>query len=647
MALDNFLTEFSADSVDYLIADAANRIDDAQTIEAVVKALDAVYPNHVRYDWSRISTVTYPYGWQTGYWDSSGQKQSALTNACCVGRPNTASGSNYGITGAKFCVLRWPKEYKMIVRVYDPASPTTQLKMYSFNLGVAIFPAEGQIGFSLIHTEGDQSENVVDADWVAQITLDFYFADAGIITAGDGVEAILDTLPHEIYDWSKAGTVANPNGWRVGYWDDNGSVYADSAYISANTRFNPGAESNWAHTGKFFCFRWPNYYTLDVAIYSPNSDTTLVSRTKYAGGVAVIPITSSMGKVGLTLCGFGSAAGQTASQAIADTDFLATIQAGVYFAPQSSTYLRRTDEFTRFEVTINKAWPQEWDQSADNDEPVTSANIKCIIALPTTYSPGGDPTPLIMFGHGYNSYITDTKWYPHANGDDNADFLSMIRFFTAAGYAVFDVDNSGQNHQTGNDAGWPDWGSLPLMSSYLKAWEYIKDNYNVEKKLYILSDSMGTAAALNMMKWYPSEVITAIMLAPRPVCQERYETYVSRGDTTIAANMRTAFGFGQSETTWPNRLKPFNHYESLVEIGSTDYVLHQFPPCKVLVGGADTTLLTEVRAYYNALRAAGNYVNYREVSGEDHGDISFLTYKNSSDEYPLREECLAWFQRFK
>ena len=289
-----------------------------------------------------------------------------------------------------------------------------------------------------------------------------------------------------------------------------------------------------------------------------------------------------------------------------------------------NTYI--TNSENRFTVSVNLKWNDSEETGDTTDLTGDYEDINALIRLPYSYTMEGEPTPLIMFGHGASSVITNSTWY---TGSHN--FYDMMDVFRAAGYAVFDVSNT--RNRVG---GFPDWGCLPLMNAYVKAWEYIKDNYNVRDDLFILSDSMGTAASLNMIKWYPGAVRAAIQTAPRPFCKYRYETLTGDNKTRMAEAFDLTGGLWDDE-----RLKGFNHYENIITLDNVDIVNVKTPPIKVLVGRADTQDLTQVREYYTALANAGNYIDYREVTGGDHGEMSFLTIGN------LKEEALAFFERFR
>ena len=296
---------------------------------------------------------------------------------------------------------------------------------------------------------------------------------------------------------------------------------------------------------------------------------------------------------------------------------------------QTSPIYPRPAQYPNPEIRFTVEVPLAWRETSESNSIIIPDNseINAILKLPVSYRQYGEPTPLIMYGHGASSVINDDTWY---TGSSN--FNNMINAFISAGYAVFDVSN------TRNRAGgFPDWGCLPLMNAYIKAWDYIKDHYNVEDKLYILSSSMGTCAALNMMKYYPGSVIASIQTAPRPICKVRYDSLTGEDKT------RMAQAFDMDNGSWDGtRLNAFNHVENIIEINGQNKLINaQYPPIKVLVGKDDSSFLTETRNFYSALANSGVYVDYREVAGASHDTMTFLSAGT------LKEEAVAFFNKFK
>jgi hypothetical protein len=118
---------------------------------------------------------------------------------------------------------------------------------------------------------------------------------------------------------------------------------------------------------------------------------------------------------------------------------------------------------------------------------------RAAVFLPDGYSDSGSPTRLVVMTNGRNGYLTDSIW--NAN---KVDDVGVMRHYMENNYAVLVVDNT-----TGTINGAPDWGNPQLVDSYWKAYEYVQANLNVEEMFSIHSRSMGTFAAMRMMREHP------------------------------------------------------------------------------------------------------------------------------------------------
>ena len=308
-------------------------------------------------------------------------------------------------------------------------------------------------------------------------------------------------------------------------------------------------------------------------------------------------------------------------------DFEQAVAAFKIYSPYPYAIRRtKTSHYNHFTVNVNLNWPDVNSTASTDAESQSLTDLMCVLALPTSYSVSGEPVQVIMMGHGLPGYVTESAWY------GNSDFEDLVDNFVGAGYAVYDVDNT-----RSDPGGWMDWGCLPLMSAYRKAWDYIRKNFNVKPQLMIYAFSMGTPAALNFARWWPDDVKCALHAAPRPVCKARYTSLPAGNDRD---QMDAAFGISVPGTWEDNRLRAFSHWENIIDISGTKYAPAQMPPTKGIAGQNDTWL-TETREYYSALSHSGSYVNYREVAGFNHSNTCYL---NSTG---LREEALRWFERFK
>jgi hypothetical protein len=429
-------------------------------------------------------------------------------------------------------------------------------------------------------------------------------------------------------DWGVNSSGDFHYGWRAGYWGDDGTRSSSTSYImsvnliSSYDGFRPVLAG-----GVYAKVQLPEGKTNLVVKAFDKTTSELVKRFDVASG-DTFEILSDC-KYGFHMSGEASEITESFVNAIKVTVFYR-------IAHDLRPYSEKYEHFT---VSVSSKWANPLDTTTDDNESAPDLNVLGVITLPNSYTPHGKPTPLIMMCHGYNGYVTEQYW--NGNG---SDFIALLDAFKTAGFAVFDVDNT-----RANTSGYGDWGSLPIMSAYVKAWEYIKQNYNVEDRLYLYSYSMGTTVALNMLKWYGSEIVTSVQTACRPICQIRYEALE---DTDIRKKqIAVAFGLCTEEDTesenwaapaWDTtRLRGFNQYEERLTVGNVDIINMKTSPVKVMIGANDTEFQTEAIAYYNALANNGNFVNMRIVDGMNHGAIGYLTNAN------LREEVVRWFNRFR
>ena len=429
-------------------------------------------------------------------------------------------------------------------------------------------------------------------------------------------------------NWQICASGNFPYGWRTGYWADDGTRGSSTSNIMSVSTIAAYDGARPALIGGVYAIVDMPTGKTNLVVKAFNKTTgVLVKRFDVAQGgtFEILPDC----KYGFHMSG--------AENEITE-EFVNAIKVTVYYRAVNN---KRPygEKYEHFSVSVSSKWPDPTDTTTDDNESADDLTVRAVVTLPKTYTPNGKPTPLIMMCHGYNGYVTEQYW--NGNG---TDFIALLNAFKDAGYAVFDVDNT-----RGETSGYGDWGSLPIMSAYIKAWEYIKQNYNVESRLYLYSYSMGTTVALNMLKWHGNEIITSLQTACRPICQIRYEALAD----TDSRKKEIAVAFGlcteeeaESESwvapAWDtNRLKGFNQYEERLTIGSTDIINMKTPPVKVMIGQNDTDFQTEAIAYYTALANNGNYVNMRIVAGMNHGAIGYLTNAN------LREEAVRWFNRFR
>ena len=273
------------------------------------------------------------------------------------------------------------------------------------------------------------------------------------------------------------------------------------------------------------------------------------------------------------------------------------------------------NQYNYFTVSINTS----------NDDSVESVQtVNAVVTFPESYRAQGEKTPLIMYCHGRTDTVSVGDWV-----ENDTKRKTLIESFVSGGYAVFDVDAI--SHPS---AGAVDVGSPAIMQAYIKAWEYIKEHYNVEDKLFIYSLSFGSFVTFNMLSWYPTAIKTACLSAIRA----SHRSVFNRG-TPYNAEIAANFSFNDSTgaTYEADKMLGFDPYEDITD----GKLLKSIPPIKALTSSADTLELNEAHTLISAWKAGGNYINHKEVSGLDHSNLCYLT------DASLRNEVLAWFNRYR
>lgn len=632
---------------------------------AVVKSEVEELYNQNTHEWK--TTETYPCGWRTGYWNATDGTREASDRYMCsayfvqfesdVPSFKITAPSGYAVAVNEYSTNELASFIRRIGNMdYTAANKTTELEV-PVHEGYAYL-------FSVGRWNNNDAEDYLNDEFVATILLKYRTKpeelelDDTLTQSGDAADAkavgdkfaetdndiddimlLIDPLYEErTFDWSTIPYGSYSTGWRTGYFGlSTGTANSSSRYIRTLVAIK------FDKTTPLFTITAPTIHDDNTNTDTEYYVAVLVYDSSYnfVESIGNMDATASNPTHSVTVetnpnyyyrFNVGRWAGNDAGDYL-NTDFVSQII--LKYKQLKNPYKARQGEMTFFTVDTNVT-VEPTDSLNTHATLYTSYTCNAVISLPETYDINGEPVPLIMLCHGQSARVnaTDHEWF-----GNSADFLRLLRGFTAAGYAVFDV---GSTNPDNNDIAFADWGNPALMGAYIKAWEYIKENYNVEHKLYLYSESMGTMAALNMLKWYPSEIIAAINSAPRTNLEAQLSQTTQIGGYPIGDAIRLRYGIA-SGTTLPHDLLGYDNYNQIVTINSTDYVFHQFPPLKVLAGANDSPdgSLPQTRAYYAALINAGNVVYYREVADVDHHDMCYLIPGNTL------QECVEWFNRFR
>lgn len=165
----------------------------------------------------------------------------------------------------------------------------------------------------------------------------------------------------------------------------------------------------------------------------------------------------------------------------------------------------------------------------------TDETVECVLRLPSTYTPTGKPTRLVLACHGASGYIDSANdvWY-------NSNWISFMNALTSAGYAVFDANIFGGNN---TDIIGFALGS-PLYVQALKlAYDYIQDNYNVYPQIFAHGTSMGGVGAKAFTHIYPELVLAQSSFAGRDICKYLHTMKLNEYTCPYSGKFSVAYGY--------------------------------------------------------------------------------------------------------
>lgn len=259
----------------------------------------------------------------------------------------------------------------------------------------------------------------------------------------------------------------------------------------------------------------------------------------------------------------------------------------------------------------------------DNEDNIVDVN--CALSLPSTYTPSGKPTRLIMMCHGSGKSISEWK--------ETTPYKTLVKTFTDGGYAVFDC-NGYSNSTEGNELGHEVWGCPRGLEAWRKAYDYVVKNYNVEENFSIYGFSMGGSTALNLVfSGMPN--IKCVALGSPVV------------NIKLGWNLILSHAYGSNDTTYNDdwKVKGYNPYEQIITINETPYIFKKLPPIKMWYGSTENGSSLVVvnkslgKEMQTAIRNANGICYYREVDGAGHEICS-------GGNTHCNEEYLMWFNRY-
>ena len=329
-----------------------------------------------------------------------------------------------------------------------------------------------------------------------------------------------------------------------------------------------------------------------------------------------------------------------------------------------NNYLSRPDNGElHFTVNIERKINNVVDTYTDN----------CVLFLPPNYKNTGKKTRMVISCHGSGTIINDEF---HINSK------TWNKFLYDMGYAILDVNGGVEDGRH--------YGAPFAIQSYIKAYQYAIENYNLYKEVFVLGASMGGLSSFSLVEnsqipvlaqadfccvvdhyksawcrpWWDGN-LNDYSLQRKAIAQyfnfNNYDTFQDWTTSQIPSDEEKQYYLENIDKITgynpiiKNAINIDNIYTSEKE--STEYAkmskIHKVP-LKIWHSKADTTVLYQYSQYlYNAIKKAGGLVELKLYETGVHtpgwGEKEKITnYNNETIEgFNNEVECYEWFKRFE
>lgn len=265
------------------------------------------------------------------------------------------------------------------------------------------------------------------------------------------------------------------------------------------------------------------------------------------------------------------------------------------------------------------------------------------VMFPASYRNSGKPTPVIAMLHGSDGYVSDS-----CLGYTSADWQTARGIYLNAGFAVMDVNGWGVSQEA--DTHSQHWGNPLSVETLDKAFDFLKQEFNVCEKLLIHGQSMGGALAMSYALTNPGKVAGLALFAPAVMATLiRYNSMgaVAWGyadDAAAAAdgysNLTGFVPLNDAISVDSDGLINLVDWSELTENQAYQTMMIDHLPfrTRVWLGTSDLERRRNaVNLLVSSLRRGGSPVTIRYCNGAGHG---LYTYGY------VRDEAVDWFRRF-
>lgn len=161
----------------------------------------------------------------------------------------------------------------------------------------------------------------------------------------------------------------------------------------------------------------------------------------------------------------------------------------------------------RFSVQVNCSLPNDeamTDRLQDTEQLYEDSGF---LILPESYTDEGTPTRLVISCHGAGGTVT--------TDDSQVEHMVLTQYLVANGYAVMDVNGLpfAYAEEHGIDIR-NNIGSPIAIRSYVKAYHYCMEHFNLKPEVFVYGGSMGGISSTNLVLSGMIPVIAHAALCP-------------------------------------------------------------------------------------------------------------------------------------
>lgn len=319
---------------------------------------------------------------------------------------------------------------------------------------------------------------------------------------------------------------------------------------------------------------------------------------------------------------------------------------------------------TRFSYLVNCANPATTDNTL-NAAKDTEANYTdwAVLMLPTTYDPSGDPVRLVIGCHGAGGTVTGST-----SQTENYD---IYKYLVANGYAVMDVSGLPNDFAVLKSIDkYRAMGSPFAVQSYVKAYNYIIDNFNIATDGVMLTGGSNGGMMSNAIYSHGNIPIRAMAgmsplvsmtdawnLPSGAISGGLYPSYEPRAGIIAIYGMTPVSTHEEllAKTIEADKVVGFDPInDNTVRDYSGNYCKTHLVPYKIWQPVDDPIIsIATARIFIQRIKNAGCYAILREMASGGHAPesagtvIGTFTFNAATlNIYPAMHELKLWFDRW-